>query len=69
MSMLLLSVCVIAVIEFAARSFPSIEFKRSTSTSQALQQNIIHYTTACVQPGLNYFNKMFESNLRDTFGI
>ena len=38
----------------------------STSTSQALQQNIIQYATACVQPGLDYFNKMFDSNLKDT---
>ena len=38
----------------------------STSTSQALQQNIIQYATACVQPELDYFNKMFDSNLKDT---
>ena len=38
----------------------------STSTNKALQQNIIHYTTACVQPGLNYFNRIFDSNLKDT---
>ena len=26
---------------------------------------MIHYATACVQPGLNYFNKIFDSNLKD----
>ena len=37
-----------------------------TSTNQALQQNIIHYVTACVQLALDYFNKMFDSNLKDS---
>ena len=37
----------------------------ANSTNQALQQNIIHYTTACVQPGLDYFNRIFDNNLKD----
>jgi len=37
----------------------------STSTSQSLQQNIIQYAIACVH-FFDYFNKMFDSNLKDT---
>ena len=40
--------------------FCPLHSRGSMSTSQALQQNIIHYATACV------FKKMFEFNLKDT---
>ena len=46
--------------------FRPLHSRESTSTNQALLQNIIHYATACVQPGLDYFNKIFYSKLKDT---
>ena len=49
------------------RVFCPLCSRGSASTYQTLQQNIIHYTTACVQPGLDYFNKIFDSNLKDIF--
>ena len=39
----------------------------SSHQASTLQQNIIHYATACVQPGLDHFNRVFDSNLKDTF--
>ena len=50
------------------RVFHPLHSRGSTGTNsnQALQQNIIHYATARVQPALDYFNKMFDSNLKDS---
>jgi len=43
------------------RVFPS-HSRGSASASQTLQQRIIQYGTACVQPGLDYFEKHFNSS-------
>ena len=41
-------------------------FHHLHSRGLTLQQSMIQYATACVQPGLDYFNKMFDSSLNDT---
>ena len=54
------------------RAFPPSHSKGSTNstcTSQVLQQCIVQYGTACVQPGLNYFEKDFDSTLKDIYGF
>jgi len=68
MSMLLLGVCLIAVIGVCCKEFSvhHVQEGPRVATSQSLEQNIIQYATACVQPGLDYFNQMFDSNLKDT---
>lgn len=43
------------------RAFPS-HSRGSTSASLTLQQRIAQYGTACVQPGLDYFEKHFDSS-------
>ena len=43
------------------RAFPSSHSRGSTSASQTLQQRIVQYGTTCVQPGLDYFEKQFNS--------
>ena len=43
------------------RAFPYLQFRGSTSTSQTLQQRIIQHGTTRVQPGLEYFQKHFNS--------
>ena len=43
------------------RAFPSLHHRGSTSLSQTLEQRIIQYGTSCVQPGLDYFKKRFNS--------
>ena len=48
------------------RAFPPSRSRGSTCTSQPLQQRIVQYGTACVQPGLDYFEKHFNSSLKDT---
>ena len=45
------------------RVFPTSRSRGSTSASQSLQQRIVHYGYTCVQPGLDYFEKHFNSNL------
>ena len=45
--------------------FRPLHSRESTGTTQAYKQNIINYATACVQPGLDYFNKIFDSTLKD----
>ena len=46
--------------------FHPVHSRGSTCTNQALQHSIIDYATQCVQLGLHYFNKVFDSNLKDT---
>ena len=44
------------------RAFPPSHSRGSASASQTLHQRIVRYGTACVQPGLNYFEKHFNSS-------
>ena len=42
------------------RAFPPSHSRGSTSSSQKFQQRILQYGTACIQPGLDYFEKQFN---------
>ena len=46
------------------RAFPPSRSRGSTA-NQSLQQRIVQYGTACVQPGLDYFERHFNSSLKD----
>ena len=65
MLLLWLGVYVVVVKNLLQAVFCPLHSRGSTGTTQALQQNIINYATACVQPGLDYFNKIFDSTLKD----